>query len=767
MKLVPLGGAREVGASCYLLDIAGARLLIDAGIRVGSGSRSQSPLPNFDGIGRAPDACLITHAHTDHTGSLPLLVEHIGDSLIHTSVGTLHVTEVLHADALRHLNSDERDGEAPTSFDAAQVERATARIESHPFYERFFPVAGREDISVELIPCGHILGAAAMVIDTPEGRVLWMGDYSVTPQSTIGGLRISDIEERAKERSFTLLVTEGTYGTSTHPPRSEERSKFLSRLEAVAGGGGKTLIPAFAVGRAQDILHDIRQHKLAGGLRNVPVYIDGMVQSVTSIYENLAETLYPDMDGALRLLDHDEGIFKANGQSRSKLMSGEMKGPAIVIASSGMLVGGRSVGYAHAFAHNPRNAILISGYQDEESPGRALLGLRHGKRLRLGDEHVRMNCQIGRYHTSAHADGSEIQAVIAAARPKKVAIVHGAPSALHALQRRIGRKRAVVLRNNRPLYVGRKGHWTRPARTPALPAAGSGVRREAAPSESDVRALWEVLAGESYREYSETEIARRVLGPGYSPVEREVLSRTLADHRLYLVGGSRIGQRSYRPREREEVVDMLLDRVQAHQIPLDVGDIVVTSDGSPDLLAACVLSVDGDLVNALIPGSSRRDFRRDWVRCHARLNISDMLQARSVGYAFKWLEDVVREARGLPGPDPADAYFHALTEAGGRVCAESVLPVFFPARAGRYSSAMRLSAALALAGESARRVLRIESDGAFVARPEGEAAARWDGFEKAREARGVTNLLASAEPDDAMGGASRHLIRSGRLAASA
>lgn len=745
MRILPLGGADEVGASSYVLNIDDVTIVVDAGIRVGSSAQTGA-MPDFDRLPDHIDAILVTHAHADHTGTLPTLSERYPEAPIHTTVGTLHLLEVLQGDVVRRQEDDdasERESDE-VSMTAEEVEACIARVRAHPFLEPFAPIEGREDIAVRFVPSGHILGAGMLVIDAPEGRVVGWGDYSVIPQETIGGLDRGALKQILRERRADVFVTEGTYGNSRkHPSRPRETERFLERLENVAARGGTTLIPAFAVGRAQDLVAILRAAKQEGRLPDVPVYVDGMVRPVISIYENLAHQMYPGLDEPLSLLDAGLGIYKANAQSRAKILAGGHPGPAVVIASSGMLIGGRSVEYARALAPEAANAILISGYQDAESPGRALLGLKRGGRLRIGaKESVSVQCEVDRYYTSAHADWSQIRRTVEKVGARKVALVHGEPRALHRLRKKLRRKGVTVLQNGRP-YTVRCAKSANPAgslleQRGTPPFECPELRFGPSPDEAEVRAAWEHLHdwGEE-REYSEAEIATLFLGPGYSPRDRDILSRNLSEHRFYFLTGSRIGQRSYRPRPRDEVADLLIARSKAFQVPLEVGDVVVFSDGSSDLFVAAVASCDGEVCDAVVPFSSRRDFRRDWVCCRTSLSVADVLRRSPPGGARPWLEDVVREARALSGTGAVEVYFE-LREAMGeeaRVSMDDLLSRFFPRREGAHSSGMKVAAGIEVAKNA--HLFSLEPDGSFRIRPLAEVRERWPLVSTIEHVRGL------------------------------
>lgn len=731
MKILPLGGASEVGANAFLLHVAGASVLVDAGVRVGSG-RASGPAPAYELAGDTVDAMLLTHAHADHTGTLPLVPDRFGSPPIHMTVGTLHLLEVLQGDSLRHVRDEDGSFGQSLAFTDADLARTIAATVPHSFYEPFHPLPGRTDITVEFAPSGHILGAAMFVLDTPDERVLWTGDFSVTPQPTIGAADLDWVERKGRERRIDLLVSEGTYGTSRHPDREHETIRFLDMLQDLLRHGGKVLIPAFAVGRAQDITHTLRQAKLRGMLADVPVYLDGMVRPVTSIYENIAHETYPDLPAPLTLLDPDLHIYKANSSARARLCDPAAPGPSITVSSSGMLIGGASVSYAKSFAAGEHNAILISGYSDEESPARHIQELQRGSLLRLGDEEVRVRCHVGRYYTSAHADGPQVARLIRVANPRKVALVHGERRSLRGLQKRLGRKGVSVLANGQEFVVRGSpppAAWSAPrVRSPHSGLDVPDLRVGPNPTEPQVRAAWRHLLSLGNRAYCEAEVARLFLGAGYEAQQREVLRRVLSDHRLYLITGSKIGQRSYRPRPEEQVADMLLDRSTAFQVPIDVGDVVIFSDGSPDLFVAAVAQVDGQHIDAIVPFSSRRDFRRDWLRCVTSLSVVDVMRDKPLGYVAKWLEDVVREGRALPKPNALDLYFAALESEPPTFRPIEALPAFYPGRDGYFLNPMHVAAGLEIAANQS--LFRQELDGSFQARPIEQVVARWPLFEQ-------------------------------------
>lgn len=748
MPVTALGGAGEVGASSYLLEHSGARILIDGGIRTSSAGRKQ-PLPRFDLLdGKSIDAVLLTHAHADHTGALPMLVDRLQDAPIHMSIGTLHLLEVMLLDAVRRMETEELEGSSSgISYTIEDMERMISLVVPHRYYEWFYPVPGRSDVRVQFIPCGHILGAGMMVIDLPGLRYLWTGDYSVNPQPTVGGVDLSKLRDLAADRPFDVMITEGTYGDAVHPPREREEERLIQVLEKATRKGGRVLIPAFAVGRSQDLTYLIRNAKLQGRLNGVSVYLDGLVRGVTSIYQNVLHDLYPGFEEPIQLLDAELGIYRANSQSRAKLLVGENDGPAIVIASSGMLTGGKSLEYAKAFAPGRSNAILLTGYSDEESPARKIQGLKPGAKLPLSeDEWVRVRCFVGKYQLSAHADSAQVLSVIEAAQPRRIGLVHGDLGSLKALSRLIGYRKAKVLKNGEEFKVAENRKKWVPVDLPSddfyiragQEALGGKLGPEKSlPNSVAIRHLWSILVDGGGRSYSESEMCRMLLGHAYSPADREALAQVLADHRVYFLTGSATGQRSYRPRPTEEVRDLLIEQSSAFQIPVERGDIVTLCDGSTDLFLAVADEVgSSEITGVIVPQSSRRTFKREWVRSVALPSIAAQAVSAEApdvrkmltghrGFLVRWLEDLIRDARALPGVNPVQIYYQALAMESQSVSLDQALAVCFPERK-EYSLVERVAVAIALSDEM--KLFSLQPDGSFLARNMGEVKVRWDAF---------------------------------------
>ncbi|MBV9230007.1 MAG: MBL fold metallo-hydrolase, partial [Chloroflexi bacterium] len=438
MELTFLGGASEVGASCTLLEVAGHRLLIDGGMRPAA-REGQPRLPDLAPLDSSPpEALLITHAHIDHTGALPLIASLFPTIPIYATESTRVLTELLLRDSVRIMEQEglKPDGETPL-YSEAQVDALLGRIHPVPFQQPFAPISAFPDLTVCYLPAGHILGAAMLFLQTPEGRILHTGDISVTDQRTIKGLDMHALPQA------DLMICEGTYGNRSHTHRKEEERKLAETVQAVIAQGGRILCPAFAVGRAQEVVLILKAYRSSGQVSPVPIYLDGMVRSVCAAYQMQSHDLHPNLQRHLTnsrrplFADPDLHIFSVRGQDRSTLASKRI--PMIVISSSGMLTGGASPLYAADITQHEQDCILFTGYQDEESPGAALLKAKQGDTVRIGDLTFALSCQVARYNLSGHADADQIVHTVTKVAPRRLILVHGTSESLKALAQRFPR----------------------------------------------------------------------------------------------------------------------------------------------------------------------------------------------------------------------------------------------------------------------------------------------------------------------------------------
>ena len=368
MELAFLGGAGGVGASCLALDLADRRVLIDAGVRMDPTADRLPDLAQLDGRDLA--AIFVTHAHADHIGALPLVHQHFPTTPIYASPATIRLIEVMLADALRVMERRATEELEIPLYDAALVASMLRRLRPLPLGEQSIPEL--PNVTISATRAGHVAGAVGLGFAAPDGRLVVSGDISMTPQRTILGAAIPAL------RHPDLLVLESTYGARMHPNRQAEERRLA---QAVAEGvqHGHVLVPAFALGRAQEIILILRAAQRDGQIPEFPIYVDGLVRTVCAAYAGFPTALTPALRNHIQRGGRPffGGTVKPieTPAQRERILA---EPPCCIISSSGMLTGGPSAFFAARLIDRPEASILITGYQDEEAPGRKLLDAAAG-----------------------------------------------------------------------------------------------------------------------------------------------------------------------------------------------------------------------------------------------------------------------------------------------------------------------------------------------------------------------------------------------------
>lgn len=486
MNITFLGGGNEIGASSAIVEIGSARILVDCGMRMSGDHR----LPDLASIQKTHagqlDAVLLTHAHMDHSGALPVLHQHFPAVPIYTTAATRGLVEVLLRDSINIMRSKAESEQELPLYSPAAVESLLEKMTPIPFGSPL--ELGRSGVTATWVPAGHILGAASVGIEGVEQgrsiRVLFSGDIAVGDQLTVPGM--------LPPAGFKpdVLVIESTYGDRLHSPRELEEQRLIEMVAGVIESRGKLLIPAFAIGRAQEVMLMLLKQFRGKKLGSFPVWIDGMVKTVCGVYSQFPAHQTPY---ARRLIEkHGNPFFNvvdeirqvASPAEREKVLAGA---PCVIIASSGMLTGGASAFYAPHLVGDERNGIAITGYQDEESPGRQLLSLADAetRELTIAGKTLDVKCSVAKYSLSAHADCNEISGLIEAINPREIVLVHGEGNAREALRDLLRRQGT----RYRPIHLPRTGDTvsfgasrlvTKSAIRNPKPAIGSGEALTAA-----------------------------------------------------------------------------------------------------------------------------------------------------------------------------------------------------------------------------------------------------------------------------------------------
>ncbi|MBW6409365.1 MBL fold metallo-hydrolase [Clostridium weizhouense] len=431
MKLDFLGGALEVGGSSILLKINNKNILLDAGIRQNANKDS---IPNFRTIqdNGGLDAIIISHAHLDHIGCLPLISNEYPNAKIFMNNMTKDLVRVLLYDSLKIMNN--RESEIPL-YSEKDVKFTLDRIFTINYLVRF-PIF--EDLHLTFYNAGHIAGASCIYLESREGAMFYSGDFSVFSQKTVEGAKLPKLRP-------DVAILESTYGDKLHSNREVEEKALINIVNECIENNGKMIIPAFALGRAQEVILILKSAMNKGSLKKVKVYVDGMVRDINRVYKN--NPLYLKNSLGKKILKgiepfYDENIIEVKlNDNREEILS--KKEPVVIISSSGMITGGPSAFYAEKIATMENGYIVITGYQDEESPGKKILDLANEEEeeryLSINNLNIPVKCTVKKVGLSAHADKSEIKGLIDRISPRNIFLVHGNEEVIKTLATEVSR----------------------------------------------------------------------------------------------------------------------------------------------------------------------------------------------------------------------------------------------------------------------------------------------------------------------------------------
>jgi metallo-beta-lactamase family protein len=432
MRLNFHGAAQTVTGSQHLLEINGSRLLLDCGMYQGPRAESYERNQTFAFDPSALDAVLLSHAHIDHSGNLPNLVKHGFRGEIFATRATADLGDIMLRDAGHIQESDaaflnkRRRGHEPfveplyTIADAEQVE---GHFHSVDYNQSFDPIPG---VTAQFYDAGHILGSAGMLLELNEhGRTVrfWFsGD--------IGRQRLPLLLDPVLPQPADYLLMECTYGDKPHNDPQEAYDAFHDVVSRTISRGGKVIIPAFAVGRTQELVYDLNEMVFKGEIRHVPVYVDSpLAVNTTDVFRRHTECFDEETRAFVQQSKHPALEFRdltyIRSVEESKALNGR-KEPMIIMAASGMAETGRILHHLKNNIDDPRNTVLIVSWQAPNTLGR---------RLADGEKHVRIFGEpyevkaevksIGGLSAHAGQDFLIRYATTLKGRAKKTFLVHG------------------------------------------------------------------------------------------------------------------------------------------------------------------------------------------------------------------------------------------------------------------------------------------------------------------------------------------------------
>jgi metallo-beta-lactamase family protein len=454
-KLTFLGAAGSVTGSKYLIEAAGKRLLVDCGLFQGLPEltdRNYKPL-NIDP--KTIDYAVLTHAHLDHTGWLPVLVKAGFAGPIFANQATIELTEILLKDSAHLQGEDAQNAQKHPNRGNHSAVQAQHHSTSEPLYapEDVDPVLRKmkqvprkgafgigPEFHFEAYDAGHILGSTSLTLTITEtGKktvVIFSGDIGRYDQPILN-------DPQTPQAAADVLLCESTYGDREHEPGDPEET-LAQIINRVVKRGGSIVIPAFAIGRTQTFMYYLRELENQQRIPRIPVYVDSpMALSATDLYVRHKED--HDLDFSRLESNHGDPLnvheFHLTRTVDESKAINNVKTPCIIISASGMASGGRVLHHLAQRLPDQRNAVLLAGFQAEGTRGRALQ--EGAKLLHLFGQEVPVRAEILQMgQLSAHAGKSELLRWLAAlpAPPKQVYLTHGEPVAAESLRGAIQEK---------------------------------------------------------------------------------------------------------------------------------------------------------------------------------------------------------------------------------------------------------------------------------------------------------------------------------------
>src|SRR3989338_1518019 len=404
MKIQFLGAAKEVGRSCIVID---GKYMLDCGLKISSEGQEYPIVPkNINNI----KAVFLSHGHLDHCGSLPFFNFKGLNCKVYCTRMTKKIASIIMKDSLHIDMLSNKD----QCYEYGNIKNILSDI-VEVNYNKPFNV---EDSVVEFLDAGHIPGSSSIMLQTKNKKLIYTGDINSVDTNLMKGLVYNP-------GNVDILITETTYGDREHDPRDETEKEFLDAVEEIIKYGGKVLVPAFSIGRAQEILLMLNKRRI-----KVPIYLDGMAKKVAKLI--LQEPYTVKNAEKLRACMKNVRVINAESQRNEAI-----KEQCIVVTTSGMVVGGPVLSYLKHVYHDKNSGILLTGYQAEGTNGRMLL---ENQKVVIDGIMLNVKCHIQKFDFSAHIGRKELVEFIRKINPKHLILNHGDQHAMESVKNEFAKK---------------------------------------------------------------------------------------------------------------------------------------------------------------------------------------------------------------------------------------------------------------------------------------------------------------------------------------
>lgn len=429
-----LARKNEIGANCYLLETSDSRIVLDSGMH-----------PKEEGLAALPahhelaphsvDGIVLTHAHLDHTGTIPVLMRDQQNAPLFLTEATAALAKALLHNSVNVMQSKRIElgiTEYPL-YGHRELDRLAKRWEPKEYKK---PWKVNRDTTLTLHDAGHILGSAGVMIESEGKRVFYTGDIQFEDQTLITGARFP-------EENIDTLIVETTRGAAPRKVdynRDDEEAMLCQAILDTLERGGSALIPVFAMGKTQEVMTMIHKFKQDGRIpAKTPVYMGGLSTKMTMLFDELSDTTSRKVPDFKILEDMDIHT----GSKKNKGAPITYRPGSIFCLSSGMMTEKTTSNtFAQTFISNPKNSLLFVGYADPATPGGIIRTTDHGELVTLNKEAgaVKLNCPVEIFDFSGHSTRDEILDYIIRVAPKQVFLVHGDIPAIEWFQQQIAER---------------------------------------------------------------------------------------------------------------------------------------------------------------------------------------------------------------------------------------------------------------------------------------------------------------------------------------
>ncbi len=424
ITFLPLGGANEIGASCFYVNINRTGIVLDCGMhpqKIGLDA-----IPNFNLIrDKEIDFVLISHAHQDHLSALPFLVKQFPYIRIISTPQTRAIAELTLHNSVSILKQQLSDEESLKIYSHDEIDLLIQSIE-YQSYNKEFIINGYKhnsshDISAEFFDAGHILGSAGILLKHKGKKIFYTGDFNLENQSLMKGASFP-------YEKINLLITETTYGNTDSTSLNnwkDESERLANSINKILNDGGSVLIPVFSLGKMQEILAALWQLMLKRKLVQTEIFTGGIGNKINRVYDYNRYVV--------NMIDPEFELLQIPTKNLYEVTSYEdfFKQPCIVLASSGMMIEGTaSYKLAERWINQRNSAIFTVGYMEENTPGYIFSKAKKGVKIILKDTEKEVKCTIDNFRFSAHSRREGIIKIAEKLKPDETILVHGDPPAI-------------------------------------------------------------------------------------------------------------------------------------------------------------------------------------------------------------------------------------------------------------------------------------------------------------------------------------------------